>query len=125
MPWTCSLVENPPLNEHGNVKWRDLPIGAMVYLDLPEEELRQRHLSDQYWAQNAQHRKPLVVKLPNGYTFLVDSQCWENGRHYGGWTVTGTPPHITVQPSINMVGLYHGWLQSGVLSDDVDGRKFA
>lgn len=44
--------------------------------------------------------------------------------YYDGWTVTGKPPDITVSPSINYVGSYHGWLQNGVISQDVDGRNY-
>lgn len=40
------------------------------------------------------------------------------------WTVNGDPPNISVSPSINAVGDYHGWLQNGVLSDDCEGRRF-
>lgn len=49
------------------------------------------------------------------------------------WQVTGTIPKITVSPSIGINirgGLahptksYHGFLRDGILSEDVDGRKF-
>jgi len=47
------------------------------------------------------------------------------GRHYGdGWIVTGREPLITLSPSINIVGSYHGWLRDGVISDDCEGRRF-
>lgn len=124
MSWPCRLVEKPPLNEHGNVAWEELQVGDMWFLDLPEAELRLRNLSAYYWANNA-GRKPLVVKLPGPNYFLIDGQCFDSGRgFYDGWTVSGTPPCITVQPSINLVGRYHGWLQNGVISDDCEGRNF-
>lgn len=41
----------------------------------------------------------------------------------GAWTRTGEPPAITVAPSINLVGRYHGFLRDGVLTDDVEGRR--
>jgi hypothetical protein len=48
------------------------------------------------------------------------------GRHYGeGWLVTGTEPLITLSPSINIVGSYHGWIQNGIITDDCEGRKYA
>jgi hypothetical protein len=140
MTWKCNLILNPPLNGHGNVDWDKLSVGDMWYLDLPEEELRQRHLTQYYWTHNS-GRKPLVVKLPGPLYFVADGQCF-NGRctvcnkhwceghepqrrgYYDAWTVTGTPPLISVHPSIHYEGSYHGWLTGGVIGDDVDGRKF-
>ena len=69
-----------------------------------------------------------MVRLPGGAgTFCVDGRCWgEQGPYGEGWDVTGDPAAgtLTVSPSIHIVGLYHGWLRAGVLSDDVDGRQF-
>ena len=31
------------------------------------------------------------------------------------WTVTGTPPAITVAPSIHVIGVWHGWIRNGEL----------
>ncbi len=33
------------------------------------------------------------------------------------WDVTGTPPHITVSPSINVIGVWHGFIRDGVILD--------
>lgn len=119
MSWPCRLIENPELNEHGNVDIYKREIGDMWFLDVPAEELKERHLTAQYFAQNA-NRKPLVVMLPGRNYFLIDAQCWNPERsHYDAWTVTGVPPNITVSPSINMVGRYHGFLQNGVIGDPV------
>lgn len=132
MAWLCRMIEKPELDEHGNVDLKKRQIGDMWFLDLPESERRERHLSAQYWAQNA-HRMPIVLALPVKYyggaigvsPFVVDGQCFSGDRgYYDGWTVTGTPPQLTIHPSINMVGQYHGFLHAGVLSDDCEGRKF-
>lgn len=40
------------------------------------------------------------------------------------WDVTGELPKVTVSPSIHMVGIYHGYIRDGQITDDVDGRKF-
>jgi len=82
-----------------------------------------RHLSEFYLTTNI-HRKPLVVVLPNKDLFCVDGMCWSSGNYYGGWMVTGDAPNITVHPSINLHGGYHGFIQDGVISDDVEGRQF-
>jgi hypothetical protein len=123
MPWTCRLIENPELNEHGNVDIAKRKIGDMWFLDVPTEELRNRELTDEYFAVNS-NRKPLVVLLPGRNVFLIDGKCCSDGGFYGGWNVSGTPPAITVAPSINAEGRYHGYLIAGVISDDCEGRKF-
>lgn len=106
------------------------------------------HLTAQYFAANA-GRPPLVLALPdraspNGKLyFLVDGQCYSGSctrcgkghrkctcgdaytpkGYYDGWTVSGTPPLITVSPSVNYdddeggVKHYHGFIQNGVIGD--------
>jgi hypothetical protein len=126
MPWPCRLVEDPELNEHGNVDTGKRAVGDMWYLRLAPAELERRReqISAQYFAENA-HRPPLVVLLPGRIYFLVDGKCFEPGRGwYDGWQVSGEPPLISVSPSINIVGCYHGFLAAGVIGDDVDGRRF-
>lgn len=84
-------------------------------------------LSDAYvskWKNPGGFRLPLVVRLPDGSDFCVDGPCYDKGKRYGGWDVTGEPPNITLSPSINIVGYYHGWIQNGVITDDCEGRKF-
>jgi hypothetical protein len=86
----------------------------------PAEGLSPKYLRD--WRGK---RPPLVVILPDMTRFVVDSLAVQGGRYYGdGWTVTGEPPLLTVQPSINIPGSYHGYVTAGVISDDVEGRKF-
>lgn len=118
MPWTCKLIENPELTEGGNVDTNKREIGDMWYLDLSPEEIKERDYSEYYFANNS-HRKPIVVMLPGRHLFCIDCMCYDSARggYYGGWTVTGSPPNINVEPSINMVGRYHGFLKNGVLSD--------
>lgn len=60
-----------------------------------------------------------VVRLPDGTDWVVDGPATSGG----GWTRTGTPPHITARPSI-LSSRYHGWLTDGVLSDDLEGRTY-
>jgi len=83
-------------------------------------EKHPQELAPHYFAHNS-WRDPICVVLPNGTWFLVDSKTTTGPD---GWVVTGEPPNITVQPSINVVGLWHGYLTSGELSDDVEGRRF-
>ena len=61
------------------------------------------------------------VRLPDGYVFFSDMESTSSGNL---WQVSGEPPNVTVRPSINIVGSYHGWITDGVISDDVEGRTF-
>lgn len=97
-----------------------------------DPERRQRFLanqaSTQYIAQWADQRPPIFVQLPPGWPWCVDEGFYHpvGDPPRGGWTVTGKPEDgtLTVSPSINAVGTYHGWIQHGQVSDDVEGRHF-
>jgi len=59
-----------------------------------------------------------------GQWFGLD--CHPTGKPDGHWNVVivgelveGAKPDITVTPSMNAVGIYHGYLTNGVLSDDI------
>lgn len=81
-------------------------------------------LSPEYHRDNA-HRPPVVVVLPGKCIFVVDACTYaDGGPGPHGWKVTGTPPRLTVAPSINVSGTYHGWLRDGVLTDDCEGRRY-
>ena len=67
------------------------------------------------WFEEIKGRRVWVVVLPCRDLFYQDQQT-SDGRN--AWTCTGEPPNVTVNPSINYVGLYHGWLRNGELSDD-------
>jgi len=56
-----------------------------------------------------------IVALPDGGEWIT-TQAATGG---GYWTVTGTPPAITVSPSIfhNAPVGWHGWIRDGVLTD--------
>lgn len=85
----------------------DLPVGAMWNAD---------------WlihAGKGPDDQSLVVRLPGGADWPIDAVL--NGR---SWSRIGTPPGITVAPSVNNVGIYHGSLMGGILTEDVEGRTF-
>lgn len=88
----------------------DAPVGAMYRAEWFEVSKAMRGPDGESW----------VVVLPNGAgPWCMDGPS-SDGKH---WTRTGTPPKLTVTPSIgghpNGAGgwLYHGWLKDGVLSD--------
>jgi hypothetical protein len=84
-----------------------------------------RVLSPEYKRDWYGKRLPLFVMTPAG-PWCIDAVSTDghgnNNDH--GWTITGEAPNVTASPSINFQGGYHGWLQNGVLSDDVEGRRF-
>ena len=150
MSWHCKLIDvagtihvkyDPPVNgisgktflvdsNDNQIDHRSLPIGSMFFVpldaiptDWPWYNANKDDLSDYYFEHNS-HRQPLFVILPDRTLFLIDGKCWSNGKKYGGWQVSGEAEHITVHPSINIGGSYHGWLQNGVISEDVEGRTF-
>jgi hypothetical protein len=100
----------------------------------------ERQVGDAWWAApdddaystlvGTKHRhleRVLWVSLPgieNGYPFCVHAPATREGPDGAGWSVSGDAPRITVEPSINIVGSYHGWIRDGVISDDCEGRRF-
>lgn len=132
MPWQCRLVGSREERQQLKDTQPDgrLPIGTMWYHHEgpPAGTVREPNafLSVEYYRDHLGKRPALWVRLPNRDDFCLDSVS-RDGRADGsgrGWTVTGDAPNVTVSPSINDVGYYHGWLQNGVLSEDVEGRTF-
>lgn len=134
MSWQCRFIDKPPLRTGeyfaGTVEFERLAVGDMCFYHhqgvpcTDRAHLEKLHLTAHYFKHNS-GRPPLIVKLPGGLYFLIDGQCYSGAKgHYDGWKVSGKPPRITVKPSINFKGRYHGWLRDGVISDDCEGRKF-
>jgi hypothetical protein len=63
-----------------------------------------------------------IVLPPAGRSdfWLIDGEASGGGR----WTRTGTPPVISVTPSI-LTPNYHGFLQGGVLTDSLPDRPLS
>lgn len=131
MPWTCRLIESPFARDFFELlPGRERPaVGDMWFapgLLEPGKRFVGYTMSPAYRREWAAKRPPLLVRLPGQTIFCVDACAWRGGEPYGdGWTVTGEPPLITVEPSINIVGSYHGWIRGGVITDDCEGRTFA
>lgn len=139
MSWACRMIELLPNMDFLD----DMRVGDMFFYDQskdpyfkdsPTDEEQEQyfwprcyakapHLS-QFYRDNNSHRLPLLVVVPGPTLFAIDGMCNNETGRYGGWTVTGEPPFITVSPSINIGGTYHGWLQNGVISDECEGRQY-
>ena len=94
MSWKCFIVTDE------DNKW-DVP-GAM------------------WWGVDGDGKRIWMVALPGGAVFTSEHIATDGGR----WAVSGEPPNITVSPSINVEGIYHGFIRDGVITDDVEGRTF-
>ena len=91
----------------------------------PYDKMVSRHFKENVAAV----RKPIIVVVPTRHGgiswFNVDSAPTSVPESH--WDVKvdlatlvkGQKPMITVTPSINLGGLYHGFLTDGVLSDDL------
>lgn len=103
------------------------PPGLAAFV--PDESfLRHFHLSDRYLEHDAHVRPPIMVQIPinpsGSVTFVVDEYPTATEKRHEHWDVTvdlaslvnGERPHLTVKPSIHIIGLYHGWLTDGILS---------
>src|SRR4051812_42934345 len=98
MSWTCTMIEY----QRGMTVYPDggLKVGHMFFL--PDEDrsvgigirFQARALSPYYYSHN-KARQPVFIVVPGPTLICVDT--FENGLQ---WQVTGTPPNITVRPSI-------------------------
>lgn len=90
---------------------REMPVGAIW---------RAEHM-EAHWGNPGDGRCYQVQLPPGG---LGDQWIIEQPSQSGGhWTRTGEPPDFTCSPSI-LTPRYHGFLQNGVLTDDLDGHRY-
>jgi hypothetical protein len=107
MPWTCRLIPAPQTE----ADYAAVRVGDMWYVDPEVCILAPEH----------EGKRPIVVCMPGPMNFMIHSA---EARSRAGWTVTGEPPAITMTPSIHTPGVYHGYLTAGVITDDLDGRRY-
>lgn len=67
----------------------------------------------------------LLVKLPCGTYFNVYGTGWDaNGPTAFAWEVVGVPPALTLTPSVDVAGGWHGHIHGGIITADVSGKTF-
>jgi hypothetical protein len=125
MLWQCRMIPAPG-DGPGQTPWKQLRVGDMwsapYLLEHPEGHIFRP--APNYYREH-KHRPPVVVRLPGVVDFCVDGSAWRDGVPYGdGWMVRGEPPLLTVQPSINVHGCWHGYLIDGQIGKDVEGRAY-
>jgi hypothetical protein len=84
----------------------------------------QSHLLSKFYKEVEKERLPLLVVLPGRVVFCLDAMNFCANSLYGGWTVTGTPPYISIDGVITLDNVYSGTIRNGVIADDFLGRKY-
>lgn len=114
------------IEERDAMNWTEVPTGACWRIPLDRDLFGTRYgdlyrdlLSPQFRASGRDY--VIVVRLPCGSEWTVDFKFYEK---QDGWVVTGELPAITARPSVDQHNRYHGWLTDGVLSDDLEGRRY-
>lgn len=110
---------------------RFLPVGACIAA--PPDTL----WGDQAFGPVCEDGRHWFILLPGRTVFELNSPTREKGKlaDQPGWTHTDLPEpgnpfgmlplqQLTVTPSINIVGTYHGHIKDGVVGEDEEGRKF-
>jgi hypothetical protein len=139
MVWQCRLVEFERETSGKSMQVGDMffaPTAEEVAADeaLPEDQqlglwwpyahCKPYKLSPFYKANNA-HRRPLLIFMPGRVLWCVDGRQFRDGNYLDtGWVVRGEAPNITVFPSVDMGSIYHGFIQNGIIQDDVSGGKY-
>lgn len=126
VPIDCVWLDENPYIDENRPRFTGQGLVGSTYYAKPDGYPR---LSRHYREHVASTRPPILVIVPTRQggqiAFCIDSHPTNDEN--GAWTVdvdmaslvAGQKPDITVAPSIDCVGLYHGFLQAGVLTDDL------
>ena len=79
-----------------------------------------REASAEYLADWLGKRHILFVHLPGGSWSCWSPDCRSHEPGGPGWKVTGEVPKITVEPSIHLPGIYHGYIRDGVIDENTE-----
>lgn len=126
MSWPCYMIDRitiEPWENHpsgGKVQKKRYWINNIGHLiqDLKPGAMWRSEIDPKFGS--AGEGPSICVVLPGGVIWRINHP----GTNGFMWDVSGEPPNITAKPSINYQGVYHGFLTNGVLTDDVEGRKF-
>lgn len=139
MPWTCRLITAKHKTTRGGTgkrKWsarivvdeatgKAPVVGDMYFAPWALKQNSADSWAPHYLARPEPRRPPLFVMMPGHRVLCVDQRYFNKDGWYGsGWTLSGEAPKITLVPSINLGGAYHGYITAGVITDDCEGRKY-
>lgn len=117
---------NPVTGKEGSSAYAVGSPGAVYECPWLDEDEHCADLLSEFYHQNwRSRRKPLAVVLPDYTHWIVDQKSTIRGSdQFGpGWMITGQAPALTAVPSID-TGTYHGFLQNGVLTPDLENRVY-
>lgn len=105
----------------------DSPVGGVVMVGMLPTELNERgHSRIGHQQSERGFCQGFWIAMPSdtakGYDWFCPDRLYQDERV--GWLVTGELPAVTVNPSVNIPGVYHGWIRGGIISDDCEGRRF-
>jgi hypothetical protein len=142
MPWQCRMIEV----EYRTVRrgrgrkvytgeivdtetGKEPRVGDMFYM--PSDWARRQPKNSwtpRYLAKPARGRRALMIVFPGPRWLCIDQRYFDfknQGGWYGdGWAISGEPPRLTLSPSVNLASSYHGHLQNGTITDDLEGRRY-
>lgn len=121
MAWQLRLVERGNTwDAETRPKIGDVWFAHYLTQDADHRSLWDGIKSDEFTRDWEGKRPPICIALPG---FKGSTVVWIPDQK-PGWTVTGEAPNLTVTPSINVEGVYHGFIQNGMITDDLEGRKY-
>ncbi len=123
MPWQCRMLTR---EEFYGRPMPDRAVGDTTLMDPTWADRHRDIISPEYFRDWYGKRPTVAVVLPGPVTWCVDNRATVPGSLGlgSGWQVTGEPPNLSLHPSVNLKGRWHGWITNGIISDDVDGRRF-
>ncbi len=125
MPWSLRLITLEQ-SEIESKEPKVRRVGDMWFAPWMLTQHFRDTLSQHYWNSiKAKPRDPLIIVMPGGWDWCPDRMAFDGKKYSGGWNVEGDIPNITITPSINRMGNYHGWVRDGVITEDCEGRVFS
>lgn len=143
MPWPVIYREQDPRLSDSDGHWDAKHIGALYPTSREYPRLSPEYLNEvnlirpplmlivpAFWPDSPDS----VVPLSPGGKYRIGNTTWcidsLASRGGGGWSVScpwpledGQPVALTISPSLDCSGSYHGFIQNGVITDDVEGRS--
>lgn len=126
-PWECFIVRRVTSEEPIPVPNLKFKAWTYVHYEMPDGSFR---LFDELpvgamWSDDDGHLHVILPCRSGRTEFDIDGHGWRDGApSKDRWGRSGTPPRVTVSPSINIVGDYHGWVRDGKVTPDCEGRTY-
>lgn len=71
-------------------------------------------------------KRPIILCLPGRVFFCIYSKQRRDGQDLEpGWQVSGEPTALTLSPSVNIGGIWHGFVSNGSFSPEPTPEQLA